>query len=91
MNKLLVRIFAIPKFFTAHYSMVIFGCSNFREFLILGLFTKIRIREFSFFFSSANLQILFAGFLNWQIFPLREIRENKNLMNITRSTVLYIY
>ena len=28
--------------------LVIFACLNFREFLILGLFTKFRIREFSF-------------------------------------------
>ena len=30
--------------------LVIFACSNFREFLILRLFTKFRIREFSFSF-----------------------------------------
>ena len=26
--------------------LVIFACLNFQEFLIFGLFTKIRIREF---------------------------------------------
>ena len=31
---------------------VIFACFNIGEFLILGLFTKFRIREFSFFSSS---------------------------------------
>ena len=29
--------------------LVIFVCLNFREFLLLALFTKFRIREFSFF------------------------------------------
>ena len=29
--------------------LVIFACLNLREFLILGLFTKFRIQEFSFF------------------------------------------
>ena len=33
--------------------LVIYACLHFCEFLILGLFTKLRIREFSFFFSSA--------------------------------------
>ena len=39
----------------AHHTvdLVIFACLNLREFLILGLFTKFRIREFFFFFSSA--------------------------------------
>ena len=62
-------------------------CLNFREFPILGLFTKFRIREFSFFPSSAIIIIIFTRFLNWRICPFREIRENYNLANITRSTV----
>ena len=37
---------------------VIFASLNFREFLILGLFTKFRIREFSFFCSSATIIII---------------------------------
>ena len=49
---------------------VIFACSNFREFLILVLFTKLRICEFSFFFSRFIIIKIFAGFLN------REIRKN---------------
>ena len=56
--------------------LLFFACSNFREFLILGLFSKFRIREFSFFFSSAIIIIIFAIFLNSRICPLREIREN---------------
>ena len=40
----------------------IFACLNFREFLIFGLFTKFRIREFSFFFSSAIMIIISARF-----------------------------
>ena len=44
--------------------LVIFGCLNFREFLILGLFTKFRIIEFSFFFSNVIIIIIFAKFLN---------------------------
>ena len=55
---------------------VIFTCSNFREFLILGLFTKFSNREFSFFFSGATIIIILAGFLNSRICPPREIRKN---------------
>ena len=57
-------------------NLVIFACLNFREFLILGLFTKFRIHEFSFFFSSAIIVIIFARFLNSRICPPRDIREN---------------
>ena len=56
--------------------LVIFACLNFREFLILRLFTKFRIREFSFFFSGSNIMIIFARFLNSRVCPPREIREN---------------
>ena len=65
--------------------LVIFACLNFREFRILALFTKFRIGEF--FYISAIIIIIFARFLNSRICPLREIRENQNLANITRSTV----
>ena len=70
--------------------LVIFACLNFREFLFLRLFTKFRIRDCSFFFSSAILKIIFASFLSSRICPPREIRENKKLANITRSTVSQI-
>ena len=40
--------------------LVNFAGLNFREFPILGLFTKFRIREFSFFLSSAIIIIIFA-------------------------------
>ena len=43
--------------------LVIFACLNFRKFLILGLFTKFRIREFSFFFSSAIMKNNFHDIL----------------------------
>ena len=49
----------------------IFACLNFREFLIFGLFTKLRIPEF--FFSSAIIIIILARFLNSRISPSREI------------------
>ena len=54
---------------------------NFRVFQFsrisdFGLFTKFRIREFSFFFSSAIIIKNFAGFLNSRICLRREIREN---------------
>ena len=42
----------------------IFVCLYFRKFLILGLFTKFRIRKFFFFFNSAIIIIIFAVFLN---------------------------
>ena len=56
--------------------LVIFAGLNFREFLILGFFTKFRIREFLFFFSIAIRIIIFARFLNSRICSPREIREN---------------
>ena len=56
--------------------LVIFACLNFREFLILGLFTKFRNREFLFFFSNDIIIIIFARFLNSRICPPREIHEN---------------
>ena len=56
--------------------LVIFACLNFRAFLILGLFTKFRVRIFLFFFSSAIRKIFFTSFLNSPICLLREICEN---------------
>ena len=67
--------------------LVIFVCFNFREFLIFVLFTKFRIRDFSFFFSRAIIIIIFARFLNSRICLPRKICENYSLVNITRSTV----
>ena len=52
--------------------LVIVACLNFREFLILGLFTKFKIREFSFSFCSAIIIIIFGKFLNSRICPPRE-------------------
>ena len=46
--------------------MVIFACLNFREFLISGFFTKFRIREFSFLFSSAIMNITRSAVLLFQ-------------------------
>ena len=42
-----------------------------------GLFTKVKIREFSFPFSEAIMIIFFAILLNSPIYSPREIRENK--------------
>ena len=53
--------------------LVIFACLH---FLILGLFTKFRVGEFSCSFSSAIIIIIFARFFNSRICPPREIREN---------------
>ena len=57
-------------------NLVIFACLNFREFLILELFTKNKICKLSFFFSSAIIIIIFAVFLNSEICSPREICEN---------------
>ena len=57
--------------------MVIFACLNIREFLILGLFTKPRIRDFLFIFCSAIRIIIFAWFLNSRICPPREFAKIK--------------
>ena len=56
--------------------LVIFACLNLREFHILGLFTKFRIRKFLVFFSSVTIIIILARFLNSRIYPPREIRKN---------------
>ena len=55
---------------------------NFLRIPDLGIFTKFGIREFLFFFGSIIMTIL-----NLQICPPREIRENLNLANTTRSRV----
>ena len=68
--------------------LVIFACLNFRKFPIFLLFTKFRIRDFSFFFSKAIIIIIFEKFLNLRICPPREIRENYYLANIARCTVI---
>ena len=52
--------------------LVIFTCVNFREFLILELFTKFKIREYTFFIRSVILIIIFARFLNSQKLKPRE-------------------
>ena len=67
--------------------LVIFGRLNFGEFLILDFSRSLEYREFSFFFSSAIIIIIFARSLNSLICPPCEIRENSNLVNITGSTV----
>ena len=41
---------SISKKYGCTVDLVILACFNFREFIILGLFTKFRIREFSSFF-----------------------------------------
>ena len=56
--------------------LVIFVCLHFRKFLILGLFTKFRTREFSFSISSAIMIMIFARFLHLRICLPSEIREN---------------
>ena len=48
--------------------MVIFAIFNFREFPNFQVFTKFRIREFSFFFSSGIIIIIYARFLNSRIY-----------------------
>ena len=65
--------------FTTQYTvdLVILACLNFRESLIMGLFTKIRIREFSFFFSSSITNNNF-----------REILEFANLSSSRNSRKL---
>ena len=59
--------------------MVIFVFLNFRELLILGLLTKVRISKFPFFFISAIVMIILVRFLNFRICPPREIHEIKTL------------
>ena len=66
--------------------LVIFAYLNIREYVILGLFARSRIRELSILIIvSAIIIINVAKFLNSQNCP-REIRKNSNLANITRST-----
>ena len=63
---------------TITVDMVIFASSDFREFVILRLFAKSRIRELSIsIIGKAIIKIIiFVRFLNSRIFSLREIREN---------------
>ena len=44
--------------------LLIFACFNFRDILILGLFTKFRIPKLLIFLISAIIIIIFATFLN---------------------------
>ena len=64
---------AIQGYDTTVY-LVIFACSNIREFLILGLFTKFRIREFSFFFRSDIIIVIFARFWNSNFAKIKTTR-----------------
>ena len=70
-----IHVVAAGRFYNT-VNLVIFACFNFREFPILGLFTKFRIRDFSFVLRGAIIKINFARFLNSRIYPPREIREN---------------
>ena len=59
---------------------VIFACLLFREFLILVLFKKFGIDEFSFLFSGAIIIILFAKFLNSRVCP--NIKTTRILLDL---------
>ena len=74
MFKMVISI--TPPFIYTTVDLIIFAFLNFREFQILGLFTKFIICEYSFFFSSAIIIIIFTRFLNSRISPSREISEN---------------
>ena len=69
-------------------NLVIFTSLDFREFVILGLFSMSRIRELSISMKISTIIIIFARFLYSRICPPREIRKNQNVTNITRSTIL---
>ena len=70
--------------------MLIFTCLIFRNFFILGLSTKLRIREFPLFFSSAIIIIIFTKFLNSQMCP-QEILENKTSRILPDLQYIYMY
>ena len=59
--------------------LVIFACLNFQEFLILRLFTKFRIRKFSYFFShvsrAINYNNNFREIFEFATSPGREIHK----------------
>ena len=58
--------------------LVIFVCLNFREFLILVLFTEFRICEFSFFFGSTIIIIFFCEILEFvNLSPLAKFAKIK--------------
>ena len=67
---------AIQEYDTTVY-LVIFACSNICKFLILELFTKFRIREFSFFFRSDIIIVIFARFWNSNFSSSRNSRKLK--------------
>ena len=65
-----IQIIASKNIYTV--GPLIFACLNFRNFFILGLFTKYRNLEFSFFFSSAIIKLIFKRFLYLQIYHPRK-------------------
>ena len=67
--------------------LVIFACLYLREFLILGLFPKFRVREFFFFFSGAIIIIFFARLYNYRMCPPRDVRKNYQCYSVR----LYAY
>ena len=69
-------------------------CLNFREFLILKLFTKFRICECSFFFNSAIIIIIFARFLNSRIVFLAKfakIKTSQILPDLQYSALVFTH
>ena len=64
----------MPSLFINTVDMVIFTCLDFREFVILGFFVRLRVIYFDD--SSAIIIIIFAIFLNSRICP-REIAKIK--------------
>ena len=53
-----------PKIKSYTVDLVIFAFFNFLEFSFLGLFTKLGIREFPFYFRSTIIIIIFTRFVN---------------------------
>ena len=64
-------------------NLVIFTCLNFREFLILGLFTKFRIREFIFSVRSAIIIIITITISRPLLQSLRRHRQNQIILSPT--------
>ena len=60
--------------------LVIFACVNFREFLILRIFTKFRIHEFSLVESSAV--IIFMAVITFQFFCC-----NQDIVRLTARVI----
>ena len=79
-----IQIFCVYWVSRATVDLLIFACLNFREFLILWLFKKFRISEFSFFLSTCSAIIIIFLRDSW----IREFFRLAKFAKIKTSRIL---